>query len=74
MDCNERRLRVLRTAHRRTLHSFIPDHVVSSLQNSFQNGDVNLTETVCKEVHQRKNKVVIDPRSMPMTVAVSKFN
>lgn len=74
MDCNERRLSVLRTAHRRTLHSFIPDHVVSSLQNSFQNDDVNLTENVCKGVHQQKHKVFIDPRSIPMTVAVSKFN
>lgn len=70
MDCNERRLCVLRMAHRRTLHSFIPDHVVHSLQCSFQNDDVNLTVNLHEGV-QQNNKVFIDPRLMPMTVVVS---
>lgn len=68
-----RRLDVLRTAHRRTLHAVMPDHVAHMLRNSCISNR-NDTKNLCEEIQQRQNNVSTDTQLIPVTITVSTFN
>lgn len=59
-----RRLGVLCTAHRRTLHAVMPDHVVRLLRNNC--GDANDANGLCQGTLQHQNNISPDLQSIPV--------
>lgn len=54
VDRDLRRLRVLREAHRRTLHAIVPDHVATLLRRSCRN-DANDADDECERTQHQQN-------------------
>lgn len=61
-----RRLGVLCTAHRRTLHAVMPDHVVHLLRNTC--GDANDANGLCQGTLQRQNNISPDLQPIPVNI------
>lgn len=73
MDRDMRRLDVLRTAHRRTLHAIMPDHIAHSLQNSCDS-NVNNVNSLCGRTLHKQNNVPSSIQPKLLTINVSIIN
>lgn len=70
MDRDMRRLDVLRTAHRRTLHAIMPDHIAHTLQNSCDS-IVNNANSLSGRTLHRQNNVPSSTQPTLLTINVS---
>jgi len=68
-----RRLCVLREAHRRTLHTIIPDHVTNLLQKRCIN-DPNDADDEFEVTQHQQNYVFGENRPIPIRTTVSILN
>lgn len=71
-DRDIRRLNVLRTAHRRTLRTIIPDHVADSLQKTYNNDANDVDEELGGTWHNQSR--TIDNQPVPIAVNVNILN
>lgn len=72
MDRDVRRLRVLREAHRRTLHAIVPDHVATLLRRSCSN-DANDADDECERTQHQQSYGFGETRPIRTTVSILKF-
>ncbi|VVC26042.1 Hypothetical protein CINCED_3A010240 [Cinara cedri] len=67
IDRDMRRLNVLRVAHRRTLHTIIPDHVADLLRKTYS-GDANDSDEGCNDTWNKQSRIT---NSQPEPIVVN---